>query len=474
MKVMNRIKNILSNVFILMTLISIMGCSGGGIEAWIHEDVDNDFTTHTFSKKALQEDLDYLMSEMHKRHPVFEKITNEADISNKISTIRDRIHENMTRHEFFNVIGILNPEFKDGHSFVFPLLAEGTFAENQGKYLFPFGVMIHNNSLFLNKTYTNRFNEIKIEKGSKIVSINGLSGETVLKKLAEYGHGETETLRMHMSSVFFHYWLKAIYDWQGDFNVVFEHNSKKSNLVVSNPENWKSVQDHIGDNWLEVMPNQTAFLKLGSFDVDDDPSSYKELIENAFGEIQTKNISKLVIDVRGNTGGQTQAGAEVIKYLTNKKLNQASAAIEKLSKDTNGIFGYKGEPGEIIKMDVTNDAVIEPVDKSKKFKGKVILLIDELTFSAGIVFATTIQDHKLAKLLGQPTGGHANQTGNITTFHLPNTKLLVLVPCRYITRVSGDTSMHNVQPDLVVNESTDPNLDNTLQVALAILGNTSQ
>ena len=467
---MNYIKKVLRNAFILVIIIIITGCNGGGMESWVHEDVDSEFTKQTFSKKALQEDSEYLITEMYNRHPVFDKITNEADISAKILSVKSNIRENMTRQEFFNVIGAINPEFKDGHSFVFPLLAEGTFSENQGKHLFPFGIIVRNNSLYINKTYTNKSNGIKLNKGSKVVSINGLPGETILEKLAKYGHGETATLRKHMSSVFFHYWLKAIYNWEGNFNIVVELNKKENTIVVSNTEAWESDQDNVGDNWIEVMPNQIAYLKLGSFDVDEDVG-YNQFIEDAFLKIQREKLSKLIIDVRGNTGGQTQAGAEVIKYLTSEKLNQASAAIEKLSENTNGILGYKGEPGEIIKMDVTNDAIIEPVDESNRFKGEVILLIDEMTFSAGIVFATTIQDHNLAKLVGQATGGHANQTGNITTFHLPNTKLLVLVPSRYITRVSGDTSMHSVQPDLIVHEGADPNVDRTLQISLGLFEN---
>jgi hypothetical protein len=451
-------------------MTTIISCQDNGIETWIHKDVDEKFISKTFSKKALLEDLEYLITEMHKRHPVFDKITNEKDISTILSNIKKNIHEDMSRQDFFRVIGKLNPVFKDGHSFIFPLLAEGNIAKKQDKRLFPFGVFVRGNSLYVNRTYTNTSSGAKLKKGSKIVAINGLTGEMILNKLAEYGHGETATLRMHMSSVFFPYWLNAIYDWESKFEVVFEYGENIVNIVVSNPEAWKSDQEHTNEHRLEFMPDHIAYLKLGSFDVDEE-TGYYQFVEDAFRKIREEKLSKLIIDVRGNTGGQTKAGAEVIKYLTRKKINQASAAIEKLSENNNGIFGYKGEPGEILKMDVKNDALIEPVDKSERFKGEVILLIDELTFSAGIVFATTIQDHKLAKLVGRPTGGHANQTGNINTFHLPNTRLLVLVPSRYITRVSGDTSRHKVQPDVLVYEGKTSDEDKTLKVALELFGN---
>lgn len=467
MNVLNSKMNILRYAFVLLVVITLFGCSDG-MESWIHEDVDPDFTHQTFSEKELHEDLEYLKTQMYKRHPVFDKITNEDEISLKFAAVKSKIQDNMTRQEYFGLIGKLNPEFKDGHSFVFPLLAEGTFAKENGKLLFPFDVTVYNDALYIDKTYTHNSTGIKIDKGSMIKSINGISGKIILEELMEYGHGETATLRLHMSSLLFQYWLKAIYNWEGRFNLVLENEKEKSTIVVSNPKNWASEQDKMGENWIDVLPNQIAYLRLGSFDVDEE-SGYEDFVEDAFQKIQKEKLSKLIIDVRGNTGGQTGAGAEVIKYLTHKELNQASAAIEKLTSKTNGLLGYKGEPGEIIEMDVTSDAIIEPVEKPKRFKGDVVVLIDEMTFSAGIIFVTTIQDHDLATLVGQPTGGHANQTGNLIPFHLPNTKLLVLVPSRYITRVSGDTSTHSVQPDVLVYKDTEPNADKTLEVSLRIL-----
>ncbi|MEM7549432.1 MAG: S41 family peptidase [Bacteroidota bacterium] len=444
-------------------MLVITGC-GGGMEAYIHDDVNEEFTTQIFTKKELVEDLEHLKTQMAARHPVYYELTDKGAITAKFASIESSIKAEMNRQDFFRLVGKLNPYFRDGHSLIFPLLAEGTYDEDKEQYLFPFGVFVNNQSLYINKTYQHKSNGRTIEKGTKAISINGVSGEAILKELAEYGHGETATLRMHMSTLLFHYWLHAIYGWQGEFQLVLEYGNNQESIVVSNPENWNKQLNKLGDNWLKVLPNQVAYLKLGTFDVDEE-SGYNEFIENAFAQIQEKNISKLIIDVRGNTGGQSDAGAEVIRYLTDEELNQGAAAIEKLSEDNNGLFGYKGKPGEVIEMDVLSSELIEPVEEAKRFRGEAMVLIDEMTYSAGILFATTIQDHKLAKLVGQPTGGHANQTGNLTPFYLPNTKLLVLAPSRYFTRASGDSRKHTVQPDVIVKKDTDASVDRTLRVS---------
>jgi len=466
MKTSNKIIELLRYGFLILTMISLVGCSAG-IESWIDDDVDEEFTNKTFSKKALQEDLYYLQKQMPAIHPVFDKKTDEHEITSKFQNLHSQIKDGMSRKDFFRVIGKINPYYKDGHSFIFPLLAEGTYAKDNGQHLFTLGVSVNGQSLFINKTYKHKTNGKTIKKGTKILSINGIVAEGILDELSEYGHGETADLRKHMSTLLFRYWLNAVYDWKSEFLLALEHEGEQNTITISNPNNWESAQDKLGDYWLETLPNKVAYLRIGTFDVDED-DGYEDFIEESFAQIQKQNLSKLIIDVRGNTGGQSDAGAEVIKYLTHKRLNQASSAIEKLNEDNNGLFGYKGKPGEIIEMDVINDELIEPVEAPKRYKGETIVLMDEMVYSAGIVFLTTIQDHNLAKLVGQPTGGHANQTGNMTPFYLPNTKLLVLAPSLYITRPSGEKSEHTVQPDVSIDNGTDTTPDRTLEASLEL------
>ena len=77
-------------------------------------------------------------------------------------------------------------------------------------------------------------------------------------------------------------------------------------------------------------------------------------------------------------------------------------------------------------------------------------LIDELTYSAGILFATTMQDLKLARLVGRPTGGFANQTGNMMPTRLPGTGFTAFIATRDFIRPSGDERVLPVLPDLLL------------------------
>lgn len=100
-----------------------------------------------------------------------------------------------------------------------------------------------------------------------------------------------------------------------------------------------------------------------------------------------------------------------------------------------------------------DDELIQPLPiVVDRFTGRVSALIDELTYSAGILFATTMQDLKLARLVGRPTGGFANQTGNMMPTRLPGTGFTAFIATRDFIRPSGDERVLPVLPDLLLQD----------------------
>ena len=78
------------------------------------------------------------------------------------------------------------------------------------------------------------------------------------------------------------------------------------------------------------------------------------------------------------------------------------------------------------------------------------MLVSEKTYSQAIVFAVTIQDYDIGTIVGETTGGHANQTGQVQMRALKNTGLVVACPIYIIYRPSGDEKAGGLQPDLSI------------------------
>lgn len=426
--------------------------------------------TVLYTPQELRKDLDHLEQAVAQRHPRFHDRAPEAALTRAFDEARQALDVPMSRVEAYRVMAQVNPAFTDAHTLLMPTFALKTLPGG-GAGAFPLKIRIrHDGAMVLAGHWQRSDGAERLAAGSRIRSINGEAIDALLDELSRYGHGETAALRRHMLAVMFPHWLAAIRGWAGDFGLVVEQDGALRQLRIV-----------AGDQWVEVdtaaMPDQPtlrdlgdgiALMRLPTFDVDDDPKAYRIAVEGLFAALRQSGASGLVLDVRGNTGGQSDAGAQVIRYLIDRPVSQVSRARERLNEDNRGLFGYKGAVGKMREMDLSRDGLIKPAPASERFDGEVVVLIDAMTYSAGILFATTLQDHRLATVIGQPTGGHANQTGNMEEVYLPNTGLMAYIPARIFVRPSGDASTSPVIPDLIV-EPTVEEGDSVLTAAVTHL-----
>lgn len=432
--------------------------------------VDDSVLHTSFEPGLLQEDLDYLITTLEKRHVDFYQRANRDSIQRMAAKVRAQLTQPINRTEFFRVVGQLNPYFNDAHCLVFPLIEEADAKKAEGCKPFPFHVVLDEaGALRPERNYARKSDHVTVEKSWSLDSINGIATTEVLDRITRYSHGETPQLRRHMTTLLFGDWLFTLYGWCGEYNLVF--NAGEKSVRITGADEWKSLEANVVQyNRLKILDDSTGYLRLNSFDVDEHEDAYETFIENAFDSLATRKTDKLIIDVRGNTGGQSDAGAQVLQYLTDKKLSQVSRAYDRIHEGNAGWFNYRGQPGQLKEMDLSTDDMIKPIEPSKRFRGTVVVLFDEMTYSAGIIFITIVQDHQLAITIGRPTGGFANQTGNIESFRLPHTQLTVYAPARKFVRPNGNTAVHAVTPDVVV---TPPDSlvagDYVLQRALAEL-----
>jgi len=118
------------------------------------------------------------------------------------------------------------------------------------------------------------------------------------------------------------------------------------------------------------------------------------------------------------------------------------------------------------------DDWVSPQSDEYGYKGESFLLINAVSYSTAIVFATTLKDNQLATLIGQATGGFANQTAQGNLYNLPNSELRAYVPTKILLRPNGDDTVKGVQPHVATKHSQKDlimNTDTEIQAALAII-----
>ncbi len=165
--------------------------------------------------------------------------------------------------------------------------------------------------------------------------------------------------------------------------------------------------------WIAELPEEkTAYLRfLRVLNDNKKGQTVNNLASELREVVSSKNIEKLIIDVRFNGGGNNQ--------LTRNLLH------------------------EIIKAEKVNRP------------GKLFLLINDYTFSAAGHFTTYIEQHTDAILVGEPTAFSPNHYGDPRNFSLPNTGWTISASSLYWQNSLPWDNRQFTEPDYFIDLSFD-------------------
>lgn len=443
---------------ILGICLYLSGC------AQSHLDIFPDLADPTLMERkipvaALHQDIDAMIAGVQQRHPDYAGYADTQALERTASELKASIVEPLTRVEFFRKVGQLSHLFNDGHSFLLWPYQEYAAQVEGGAQPFPFRVKTQDNGLFLASDYQLMASEqdVVLAKGTRVVSINGIAAADIVVQGQRYVGGETRGLREAFFAERFPQMVWAVFGMIGRFELELQHGQEVKSYTLTSKQQWQAISDLAATNnvALKLLDATTAYLQVSSFDVD--PDDFSATIAAHFATLKRENIEHLIIDIRDNTGGNTDTATELASYLAKAPFQLVSHMTERLNEDNRGWFGYKGSVGEVIRTPWTDKVKPKAVDK--RFNGNVYVLISPVTYSAAIVFATTVQDNQMALLAGEPTGGFANQTAQGNLFNLPHSQLRAYVATRMLVRPSGASGAAPVIPDIAVKPNAETGQD---------------
>jgi hypothetical protein len=161
---------------------------------------------------------------------------------------------------------------------------------------------------------------------------------------------------------------------------------------------------------------------LGIFAVDAciNDDFYKKTVKEFFDGVRDKKVGRIAIDVRRNGGGDSSVVNELLRYVDVEQYtgcgavvrwsDEAKAKVKGAAKLTVLVQRYP-------QVRLPNSRVPEP------FRGQVFVLTSKATFSSGNWFAFLLQDNKIAKVVGEPTGNAASSYGDIIGLRLAHSGL---------------------------------------------------
>ncbi|MEM6765578.1 MAG: S41 family peptidase [Bacteroidota bacterium] len=450
--------------------------------------------------ELLQEDFKALYHSLKISYPSLYRYRSEEYMNHFYTQTLANLQEGNTLRDFYKIISSFISKIGDGHMKVaFPTYFFESEYENKKR--FPFKVTFLKEEAFIAENYSGN----DLLSHARILSIEGESIQSLTSKIAEFipSDGYNVTGKYHKMADNFSFYYSLVSDTSDSINIDFVPEGQtnvQSASVGLIPES--TIRQIMVDKHLS--PSETTFdykrkgdvgvMTLRTFNY---PDSFMPFVDESFKEIAEANLKKLILDLRGNGGGEESNAIHLYSYLTTgpflyydryevnappqKTIDQESTLI---SYETLNFFSsisaIDGENRCILsKLETLGDQFLDPKQlispKSENhFDGEVVVLIDGGSFSATSEVCAIMQRDKRATFIGEETGGgfDGNTSGIYDQITLPNSRLTIKVPLiKYVSAVEEADFLYGrgVIPDFSVKAYGKTNRDQMMDFALKYL-----
>ncbi|NUN99005.1 MAG: S41 family peptidase [Saprospiraceae bacterium] len=421
-----------------------------------------------YSTAQLKADLEFLHAALKKSHPGLYSYSTKEEIDAQFNSLAAQLPATMSGLEFYEYLTPLCAKIKDGHTLFNP--AETVTAyHNENSRFFPFKIHWDGIKMFVALNYAATD---EIDNGAEIVAIN----ETPAFEIIEYcllrmmRDGESPAYPIWVLNNWFNEYYSYFYGHPTEFAIHYRLGKGPIQTKTIQALSKKSIFENRSKRYPDQAFSRTADQKEGNglvlkidrelkyailtikdFDNTILEETYKQpfkkTIEQYFSQIEAGGVTKLILDLRNNQGGDVENGRLLLSWLMNVPF-QLVAGYAKVNEPGETTEAKRNKPCKGPEM-----GVFQP--KSRAFKGELYVLINGGSFSNSGMVGAALQFYKRGLLIGEETGGNQHLLcGNEEILLLPNTRISVAIPTlQYQIRKADKLSGHGVIPDIVIKPS---------------------
>jgi len=420
---MKKIKMIFTIILIFILTILITACSiyngskktseSTAIISNREHILSNDNTDEK-RNNLLREDIEYLRNELSKKHKNPFSIITKEEFDEKLSNLYNNV-DKLNNDQVFIELGKIISSIGDGHTSI-------NYWDGKS---YPLEFYMFNDEIFI----INADKSLQDMMYSKIVSIDDVSYKDIIAELTKQISYENESwLKQALPNRIMPAFL---------YGLGIAEDKKTSTFKVEKEGEIKDFEVSILPYGLPYYGNDKTDDKItGKFNkyydykyIEDKNTFYfeynvcaekerkfKDFNSEMFKDIESKSIKKIVIDLRANSGGNS----EILNPFTNQ-----------------------------LKTYIKNNKDV-----------KVYVLVGRQTFSSGIFAIFRIKEAvPNAICIGEPSGGAVDCYGDIKSFNLPNSELPIQYSTKYfeLSKVFNYkiSEMNAFVPDILLNPSID-------------------
>jgi hypothetical protein len=384
-----------------------------------------------FSLADLRSDFDNVTTILTTATP--QLYTDRTELAAAIVAQRATLRDQMNELEFFRVLSPLVRRLNCGHSGL-DLSSVSVAAVAQQKLL-PYSVAVIDNRLYVTRSLP----DAAIPVGAEILSINGHSAAEIIPALYDGMTADGANLTLKRVRLNSYTSFRTLYYLHVDTSPTFattyaspltrapvavEVAGRPTAETAALDDPARVLTDGVGAS--EFAPDY-ALLSVATFNFYDAASQtrYNGFIDRFFDEAAQRHSPCVILDLRGNGGGDPNCGSYLVRHLL-------AAAVPYFSSTT------PYYPNLVVAAGPTSNA----------FSGPVYILIDGGCFSTTGHVCSLLSYHHRGTFIGEETGGSFACTAATRTVTLTRTQLrLTYSTATFSTAVAGLTPGRGILPE---------------------------
>ncbi len=353
------------------------------------------------SRAALwAQDIDYFSSQFKAKEYGFTSLISQQSFDNYMSNIKSSV-DTIQDYEVFLKLQRLIASFKVAHIVAYP-------SATQKLHFLPFLTSVFSGGTYIIMADQNNSGLL----GKRIITIGGIPIQTVedsLKNIIShennYWFEEQLPLALCCTEILKYFGfttsLSSIdLETEGAGKLTVAASEKYLNNAASGMISILDgkalplyLQNQSKYYWFTYLPETNVLYIKYNKCANSSDISFSSFTGNIKDTISSHAVSKVVVDLRNNGGGNSSIINPLLSYLQGSPYNQV---------------------------------------------GKLFVITNRGTFSSALLNSISFKQNTNCILVGQPTGGKPNSYGEVYTFTLPNSGIMVQYCTKYFQTMSGD------------------------------------
>ncbi len=384
----------------------------------------------------MRQDFQQLRRILENEHCCLYEYTAKEEFDRIFDRQFQLIDRPMRYEEFFRIAAPIAAKVGCMHT---ALWMPGKFFDLGAENLFPLQVELIEDNLVVTGGYRET---LQVPVGSVILEVNGLPAGEIFNALRAIT--SADALNPHFINTQvekrFPMFYASVFGFPEKYTVTYSLPGRKTRVTADlHPADIKSVRKVIFAHFNHppltidfIEDRKTAVMTVKTFIYYDRVDYFRDFMDRSFLEIKEKGIENLILDLRGNDGGDPFCAVILYSYL----LKESAP--------------YFAEPyGKYADL-------AKPVPVADNhFTGNLYTLLDGRCGSTNGHFCALLKYHKIGKFVGTPSGStYKCNAGRNTEVKLDKTSLILTFGrSTFAAAVEGLDKSQPIMPDFPVKET---------------------